>query len=94
MENTANRTNRHMFSLELKSKSHLKSLTLSNEKGVNVVIEGCLGSLENLNLTEGVVLEINCAHGSLKMDVDEKDLKKLLSKQKLSPRETAEETPK
>ena len=70
----------HMFSIMLKSKNHVKSLSLPHDKGGNVLIEGFLGKLENLNFTEGLMLEINGANGSLRMDFSEKELKRLLPK--------------
>lgn len=70
----------HMFSIELKSKDYVKSLALQNAESGNVLIEGFLGKLENLNFTEGVMLEINGANGSLKMDLTRNEMKRLLPK--------------
>ena len=69
-----------MFSIELKSKEYVKSLALQNAESSSVLIEGFLGKLENLNFTEGVMLEINGANGSLRMDFSEKELARLLAK--------------
>ncbi len=71
---------KHMFSIQLKSKDHLKSVALSNDEESNVLIEGFLGKLENANFTESIMLEINGANGSLRMDLSEKELKELLPK--------------
>ncbi len=69
-----------MFSIELKSKEYVKSLALQNAERGNVLIEGFLGKIENLNFTEGLMLEINGTNGSLKMDLSETELKRLLPK--------------
>ncbi len=70
----------HMFSIQLKSKAHVKNVSLSNDERSNVLIEGFLGKLENVDFTEGILLEINGANGSLRMDLSEKELKALLPK--------------
>ena len=68
----------HMFSIELKSQKHLRSITVSNANTGNVLVEGFLGKLQDVNFTEGVMLEINGANGNLRMDLTETDLKALL----------------
>ncbi len=67
-----------MFSIELKSKEFVKSLTLQSAEGGSVLIEGFLGKLENVNFTEGLMLEIQGVNGSLRMDLSEDELKRLL----------------
>ncbi len=69
-----------MFSIELKSKEYVKSLALHNAEMGNVLIEGFLGKLEQVNFIEGLMLEINGANGSLKMDFSKKELARLLPK--------------
>ena len=71
--------NKHMFSIELRSTRHLKSLALNLEGG-KIIVEGFLGNLENLSLIEGSMLEVTGANGSLRMDLSETELKKLHSK--------------
>jgi hypothetical protein len=76
----------HMFSIELKSREFVKSLALHSAEGGSVLIEGFLGKLENLNFTEGLMLEINGANGSLRMDFSEQELKRLLPKGTVVPK--------
>ncbi len=80
MAGNLKKTNEHMFSIQLKSKDHLKNVALPNDEEGNVLIEGFLGKLEKANFTEGVMLEINGANGSLRMDFTEKELGRLLPK--------------
>lgn len=75
-------TSEHMFSIELKSKAHLKNVSYSNAEQSNVVVEGFLGKLIDIQFTEGVILEVNGAAGSLRMDLSEVEFKKLILKQK------------
>ena len=70
----------HMFSVELKSKQHVKSISLANDDRDNVLIEGFLGKLTGVSFTEGLMLAIEGSNGILRMDLSEKELKKLLAK--------------
>jgi hypothetical protein len=81
MASNTKKTREHMFSIQLKSKDDLKSVALSNDEEGNILIEGFLGKLENINFTEGVMLEINGANGSLRMDFSEEELRGLLPKE-------------
>ena len=69
-----------MFSIELNSKEHVKSLSLANDDRNNVLIEGFLGKLTDVSFTEGIMLAIEGSNGILRMDLSEKELKKLLTK--------------
>lgn len=69
-----------MFSIELRSKDSLKSVALPSDTEGNILIEGFLGNLENINFTEGIMLEIKGAEGSLRMDLSKNELKGLLPK--------------
>jgi hypothetical protein len=71
---------KHAFSIELKSKKYLKLVAIPNDAGDNVLIEGFLGELEVVDLVEGVMLEIQGTNGTLKMDLKEEELRKLLTK--------------
>ena len=66
----------HTFSIELKSKEYLKRVAIPTEAGDTVLIEGFLGELEEIDLVEGVMLEIQGTNGSLKMDLKEEELKR------------------
>ncbi|HML02572.1 MAG TPA: hypothetical protein VK487_04270 [Candidatus Bathyarchaeia archaeon] len=69
----------HMFSIELKSKDFVKSLALPNDTEDKVLIEGFLGELKELGVTEGLMLEIKGINGVLRMDLKEEELRKLLN---------------
>lgn len=68
----------HMFSIELNSKGHLKTLALPSENGDSVLIEGFLGRLKGLSFAEGIMLQIEGTNGVLRMDLSEKELEELL----------------
>ena len=67
----------HSFSVELNSKSHVRLVTLDNDRN-KTVIEGFLGELLSLNFVENVLLEIKGSNGTLRIDMSSEDLKKLL----------------
>lgn len=80
MASTPKKTDEHMFSIQLKSKDYVKSVALPNDEEGNVLIEGFLGKLEDVSFIEGIMLEIDGAYGSLRMDFTKKELEKLLPK--------------
>ena len=80
MTSRAKKKDEHVFSIELKSKEHVKRLVMPNENGGNVLIEGFLGKLQDLSFTEGIMLEIQGTNGTLRMDLKEEELKRLLPK--------------
>ncbi len=73
------KTNEHMFSIELKSKECIKCIALPNGYGGNVLIEGYLGKLETFNFTDGIMLNIKGTNGNLRMDFSLKELQALIS---------------
>ncbi len=91
MPKRLNRINEHMFSIELKSKEYVRRVALPNENGGNVLIEGFLGKLQDLNFTEGIMLEIQGVNGTLRMDLSENELKKLLPKRTAIHKKTKKE---
>ena len=72
----------HSFSVEMKSKRHVKHMSVSNESHDRVLFEGTLGKLLELSLIEGAVLEVRGAHGTLRIDLSEEELRKLLAHKK------------
>ena len=64
----------------MKSKKHVKNISLSNESHEHVLFEGFLGALEELSIVEGVMLEIKGANGILRIDLTEDDLRKMLAR--------------
>ena len=80
MSNGLKKLGKHAFSIELKSKKFLKLVAIPNDAGDNVLIEGFLGELELVDLVEGVMLEMQGTNGTLRMDLKEEELRKLLTK--------------
>jgi hypothetical protein len=67
-----------MFSIELESKDCVKQVTILSNPTRKVVVEGFLGEIEKMGFVEGVLLEIRGTKGTLKMDLKEKELRKML----------------
>lgn len=76
---------KHAFSIELDSRNYVKCISILNESGDCVLIEGYLGELEEVDLIEGIMLEIRGTNGTLRMDLNEEELKKLLKKKGKEP---------
>jgi hypothetical protein len=57
------------FSVELKSKAHLKNVTLTNGTADNALIEGTLGELVKATIAEDVVLEVVGTKGTLRINL-------------------------
>jgi hypothetical protein len=77
ISNGSEEVEKHAFSIELKSREHLKLVAIPNDTGDNVLIEGFLGELEAVDLVEDVMLEVRGTNGTLKMDLKEQELNKL-----------------
>jgi len=92
MSSRSRKESEHMFSIELKSKEHVKRFAMPNENGGNVLIEGFLGKLQDLSFTEGIMLEIQGTNGTLRMDLSEKELERILPKGTTVRKKTIKET--
>jgi len=66
------------FSVEMRSKRHVKSISISDEGHDRVLFEGSLGELIELSLVEGDVLEFVGVNGVLRVAVTEEQLLKAL----------------
>jgi hypothetical protein len=77
-ENTENKIqdNERFFSVELKSKAHLKNVTLTSDSSDSVLIEGTLGELVQATFAEGVILEVVGKKGTLRINLGEDEIKK------------------
>jgi len=62
---------KHSFSIEMKSKKHVRTISVSNESHDRVLFEGFLGDLQELSMVEGKVLEIRGTKGILRVDLAE-----------------------
>jgi hypothetical protein len=67
----------HAFSVELNHKEHLKTVAIPSGTNDNVIIEGFLGILQELNFVEDSMLEIQGVNGTIRVDMDCEDIKKL-----------------
>jgi hypothetical protein len=67
-----------MFSVELKSKVHLKRVNMTNETQENTVVEGSIGKLLEISFIEGIVLEVIGDKGILRLDLGEAELKECI----------------
>ena len=62
----------------MKSKKHVKSISISDEARDRVLFEGNLGELLELSIVEGDVLEFIGVNGVLRIGITEKQLWKAL----------------
>ena len=76
MENKKDR----VFAVELQSKQNIKNLTLTNRSSDNVLLEGNLGELVQAKFTEGVILEVVCKDGLLRIDLSESEILRMPQK--------------
>lgn len=74
MQNQTQASKERFFSVELKSKTDLKNVTITNGAPENVVIEGTLGELLQVGFTEGVILEVIGKKGVLTVDLSDTEL--------------------
>jgi hypothetical protein len=68
----------HSFCVEMKSKKHVKSISISDEAHDRVLFEGNLGELMELTLVEGDVLEFIGVNGVLRVGLSKQQLRKAL----------------
>ncbi len=64
------------FTIELKSKSDLKNVTLTNGSHDSVLVEGSIGELVQATFVEDVILEVVGERGTLRINLRESELKK------------------
>ena len=69
-----------VFSVELKSKQNLKSITLTNGASDSVLVEGNIGELVQARFTEGIILEVVGKNGVLRIDLCEEEILEQLKK--------------
>ena len=75
-----NQTVEHTFSVEMKSKEHIKQISLSSKGRNPVLFEGSLGKLKTLSLVEDLMREIKAANGIIRIDITKDELWHLLEK--------------
>lgn len=64
----------HGFSVRLKTKEHVLNISMSEDRGDTVLIEGVLGELECIEMIENSVLRITGSKGTLMIDLTEDEL--------------------
>jgi len=72
MENNKGR----LFSVDLKSRQNLKSITMTNGSSDSVLLEGNIGELVQAKFTEGIILEVRGKNGVLRVDLCEDEISK------------------
>lgn len=72
---TGRRPDERFFSVELKSKSGLKNVTLSDDSNDGVLVEGSLGELVHAAFAEGMILEVVGKCGVLRVDLSWDEVK-------------------
>ena len=63
------------FSVELKSRTNLRNIALSNGGYENVLVEGTIGQLQHAAFIDGVVLEIVGDKGVLRINLMQDEIK-------------------
>lgn len=69
----------HVFSVELKSKRHVRNISISNEARDRVLFEGDLGELEEVAFIGGSMLEVRGTNGVLRVELGHGEMEKLMS---------------
>jgi len=64
------------FSVELKSKTSLKNVTIANGSSDSVLVEGTIGKLLEAAFVEDIILEVVGEKGVLRINLEQKELKK------------------
>ena len=72
--NTKN--NERFFSVELESKTSIKSITMTNGSSESVLVEGTIGKLVQAAFVEDIILEVVGEKGVLRINLEPKELKK------------------
>jgi hypothetical protein len=68
----------NVFSVEMKSKDHVKNMTISNEAHDRVLFEGDLGHLEEVSFIGDGMLEVRGTNGVLRVEFGQEEIEKLM----------------
>ena len=66
--------NKHSFSIEMKSKEHVQKISISNSPNGEAIFEGELGEITQIELVEGIMLQINGVNGTFRIDITSEEL--------------------
>jgi hypothetical protein len=67
--------NERFFSIELSSKHQIKHMSMTEGQKETTLIEGTIGNLIKATFTEGIVLEVTGTKGTLRLDLQAKEIK-------------------
>jgi hypothetical protein len=67
--------NERFFSIELSSKHQIKNMSMTEGQKESTVIEGTIGTLIEATFNEGIVLEVAGTEGTLRLDLQAKEIK-------------------
>lgn len=79
MKRLDKRIEEHSFSIEMKSKDSVKTLSFMEKENDIVLFEGFLGKLKNISMVEDVMLEIEGKNGIIKLDITSQEIEKCVS---------------
>ena len=79
------RVEEHSFSVEMKTKGAVKRISFLDKENEQILFEGCLGKLTCINMVEGVMLEVEGANGTLKLDITQKEIEQCMKPEKPVP---------
>jgi hypothetical protein len=68
------------FSVEIKSKEHVKNISISDEAHDRVLFEGDLGELLDISLVEGDVFELVGVNGTFRVGLTKDQLQEAIRK--------------
>jgi hypothetical protein len=68
-----------VFSVEMKSKRYVKSISISNESHDRVLFEGDLGELEGVSFIGGSMLEVRGSNGVLRVELGLDEAERVMS---------------
>ena len=71
---------RHSFSVEMKSKTHLHQVSIPKGDQGEVLLEGELGEISEIEFVEGRVMVVRGSYGVFRLDVCEERFNELVSK--------------
>ena len=72
-----------IFSVEMRSKNHVRSISISNDVRDRVFFEGDLGVLKELVMVEGGMLEVRGKNGVLRVELSSEELLNVLRTERL-----------
>ncbi len=75
----------HTFSVEMRSKLYVKTVSISDEAQCGVLFEGNLGELVDISFVEGDVLELIGANGVLRINLTSEQLQGIKNASRLAP---------